>query len=328
MTVPNKAFFGMIPFVTLDVFTTTPFQGNPLAIIRVPAALRHTLTTAQKQLIAREFNLSECVFLHEQADRYKPEWHIDIFTTNDELPFAGHPTIGAACYVLGAQNASGGTFITKAGRIPIMMTAEEGRVMAEIPSNVHVHQHTLGDLVGPTVGLSEAPRLQEAELRAPIVSIVKGMTFLLVQLETLEDLGRVENTSSELSFRGVLDPGGWANSFVARYYYVILPAVPVFGNGNGNLGGGGPEKGVMQIRTRMLEEAMEDPATGSAACALGSYIALQARRTMRFEVVQGVEMGRKSVMGVDVYIDREGRAVESVRLSGSAVAVMEGSLRV
>jgi PhzF family phenazine biosynthesis protein len=71
---------GALAFVTLDVFTQTSFEGNPLAIIKVPASLRH-LTQEKKQLIAREFNLSECVFLHEQQDKLIPEWIIDIFTS-------------------------------------------------------------------------------------------------------------------------------------------------------------------------------------------------------------------------------------------------------
>jgi PhzF family phenazine biosynthesis protein len=78
----------------------------------------------------------------------------------------------------------------------------------------------------------------------------------------------------------------------------------------------------------MLEIALEDPATGSAACALGSYLALKGKRTRKFEVTQGVEMGRESVIGVEVVIADGGREVESVRLSGSAVQVMEGSLRI
>jgi len=69
-----------LAFVTLDVFTQTAFEGNPLAIIKVPASLRY-LTQEKKQLIAREFNLSETVFLHEQQDKFTPEWIIDIFTS-------------------------------------------------------------------------------------------------------------------------------------------------------------------------------------------------------------------------------------------------------
>jgi PhzF family phenazine biosynthesis protein len=84
-----------LSYVTLDVFTQTSYAGNPLAIVKVPS--NQSLTQEQKQLIAREFNFSETVILHEnEAASY--EHTIDIFMTNAEIPFAGHPTIGAAAF--------------------------------------------------------------------------------------------------------------------------------------------------------------------------------------------------------------------------------------
>lgn len=317
-------------FATLDVFTDTAYGGNPLAVIKVPTALRSFLTQERKQLIAREFNLSETVFLHENKDTDpQNEWTVDIFTTADELPFAGHPTIGTACYVLnglGTGMKANGTFITKAGRVPILMAhskaeKEWGRVQAEVPHNVHIHRHTLGDLQIPSPGLSKNPALAKAEMAASIVSIVKGMTFLLVQLDSLEMLAEVEVVGNELSFHGLLDGEGWNHGFVARYYYFIEENQQT----NGYVAA---EDQVRRVRTRMVESTMEDPATGSAACALSSYLALRENRTRTFEITQGVEMGRKSVIGVEVVVDRDERRVQSVKLSGSAVLVMEGTLRI
>lgn len=86
-------------FVTVDVFTDKQYQGNPLAIVRIPHGVN--VTQEQKQKIAREFNLSETTFLHENgADTKGDHWTVDIFMTSKELPFAGHPTVGTACYVL------------------------------------------------------------------------------------------------------------------------------------------------------------------------------------------------------------------------------------
>jgi PhzF family phenazine biosynthesis protein len=318
-------------FVTVDVFTNTAYGGNPLAVIKVPSTLRHYLNIKRKQLIAREFNLSETVFLHEsQGTDHQNEWAIDIFTTADELPFAGHPTIGTACYVLnglGIGPEPTGTFITKAGRIsiskePSQVRGEWGRVEADIPHDVHIHRHTLGDLKSPIYGLSKNPALAEAEKAASLVSIVKGMTFLLVELDSLETLAEVEVVGDEVSFHGLLDHGeGWDQGFVARYYYVIEKDHRISRHGTS-------EDQVRRVRTRMVESTMEDPATGSAACALGSYLALRENRTTKFEITQGVEMGRRSVIGVEVVVRRERRRIESVRLSGSAVLVMEGTLRV
>jgi PhzF family phenazine biosynthesis protein len=207
--------------------------------------------------------------------------------------------------------------VTKAGRIKISLNGEKGEVKADIPHNVHIHRHNLGDLSLPFFGLSSERAMRDAELKAPIVSIVKGMTFLLVELESLEMLGRVKLAGIPINFNGVLDEeNGWGESFVAKYYFFVLNE----GKGNGN--------GVVKVRTRMLEIAMEDPATGSAASALGTYLALREGRSRSFEVLQGVEMGRRSNIGVHVALDAAGKKVESVRLSGCAVVVMEGILRV
>jgi PhzF family phenazine biosynthesis protein len=305
-------------FTTLDVFTSTLYEGNPLALVCIPSSLEKRISQEQKQLIAREFNLSETIFLHEQQDHSIPEWHVDIFTTDAELPFAGHPTIGASAYVLslsGDKSWQAGVLVTKAGRINISLDDKNGGVKADIPHNVHIHKHTLSDLSPPVFGLSDEWDLRDAELKAPIVSIVKGMTFLLVELESLEMLGRVKFAGKAIDFHGVLDTeDGWGESFVAKYYFVVLKE--------------GEGEGVVKVRTRMLEVAMEDPATGSAASALATYLALRERRSRKFEVTQGVEMGRMSVIGVDVALDRAGKRVENVRLSGCAVVVMEGNLRI
>lgn len=339
-----------LDFITLDVFTSTRFQGNPLAIIKVPAHLSAQLTQAHKQLIAREFNLSETAFLHQKSPQVD-EWSLDIFTTQDELPFAGHPTVGAACYVLNMENqgsfvngmaetagmngTAGGkriagkkaaALITKAGRIEITGRGN-GVVAASISHNVRIHHHTISDLAEPDIGLSSNTILANAEKHAPLVSIVKGMTFLLVQLPSLELLKEAQSTSRHLSFYQLLDEG-WEEGFVARYFYVLEQTGP---NGQGNGEGG---KGVLRIRTRMMEATMEDPATGSAACALGSYLALSGvglhpdGRTGVYEITQGVEMGRKSIIGVEVEVEAGGKKIQSVKLAGSAVKVMEGKIRV
>jgi len=333
-----------LPFTTLDVFTSTAYTGNPLALIRIPSPLRHLITQAQKQNIAAEFNLSETIFLHEQLNPSIPEWDVEIFTTDAELPFAGHPVIGTAAYVLGVLGAGGGKghgrgkgrLLTRAGGVDIALAYDDerrdeedgqgviepnmsSRVSADIPHNVHIHSHTIGDLEGPIPGLSHLPAIRKAELQAPIVSIVQGMTFLLVRLESLEMLGAVQLVSEDVSFHGVLDEG-WRTGFVAKYYFVVLEE------------GGWTNGGLTRVRSRMLEVAMEDPATGSAASALSCYLALNRGESgrRRFEVTQGVEMGRKSIIGVEVLVGErsEGREVEGVKISGNAVVVMEGNLRV
>ena len=307
-----------LKFVTLDVFTKTPYEGNPLALVKIPSSV--TVTQQQKQTIAREFNLSETVFLHQQADPKTPEWKIDIFITTAELPFAGHPTIGAAYYALSQWDGTGkegGVLVTKSGRIAITEREGGGGVVVEakIAHNVHIHDHTFATLSRPLPWVSASEKIAEAERNASLVSIVKGMTFLLVELSSLEELAAVKIGSVEDGgFKGLLDQrDGWDAGFVGRYYFVVV---------------GGGDAGTLSLRTRMLEVSFEDPATGSAACSLASYLALSGRGG-KFGIEQGVEMGRRSVIGVEVEVSGGGeRKVESVKLSGSAVQVMEGSLRI
>lgn len=336
-----------LDFITLDVFTETRFKGNPLAVVFIPAALKDRLTQETKQRVAREFNLSETVFLYtldDEPNKSVTTRQIDIFTPEEELPFAGHPTIGSAYLVLhhlGWTHVD--TLLTKAGPIRIESLQQETgsnqtarRVRAAIPHAVHIHQQTLGTLLASASenddaatarvinsGLSTDPEVQTAELAAPVVSIVRGITFVLVQLPSLAHLARAAPGVSRLDFGQIggalLDQGEWHESFVSRYYYVPMED--------------GTSKGKLALRTRMVELAYEDPATGSAACTLASYLAMkeQEDREMHFDITQGVEMGRTSEIAVDA-VSKVGESGEvelkELYLGGTAAVVMSGSISV
>ena len=107
-----------LSYTTLDVFTSSRYAGNPVAIVQVPSGT--SLSQAQKQAIAAEFNLSEIVFLHLPAEGVtSSERKIDIFTHQAEVPFAGHPTIGTSHYLLHTTSQDVNTVLTKAGKIAI-----------------------------------------------------------------------------------------------------------------------------------------------------------------------------------------------------------------
>jgi pre-mRNA-processing factor 19 len=325
-----------LDFVTLDVFTDTRFLGNPLAVVFVPAAVRNRISQETKQRIAREFNLSETVFLHtldDEPNRGITTREIDIFTPEEELPFAGHPTIGSAYLVLHHLGWSHvDTLQTKAGPIRIAPYQGKDGVRAAIPHAVHTHGQTLRRILGsPDAthaaanaikdGLSTDPDIRAAELDAPVVSIVRGMTFLLVRLPSLEHLGRAApvNRMDFTKIPDLLDDGEWKESFVARYYYVPLEG--------GSDSDSDSEK--VAMRTRMVELDFEDPATGSAACTLASYLAVCGKGEMaaHFAITQGVEMGRRSEIAVDVLVERgQETAVKALHLGGTAVVVMSGSI--
>lgn len=153
----------------------------------------------------------------------------------------------------------------------------------------------------------------KAENDFPIVSIVKGMTFVLVELESEEALGMVSLASKSLSIDGLDE--GWNETFIGIYFFVRK------GKGSG---------GATTIRTRMIEGSLEDPATGSAASDLAAYLSLtegKPNETLRYEIVQGVEMGRRSKILIDVVM-AEDKTVSKVYLEGGAVEVMQGRLTV
>ncbi|KAI9373956.1 hypothetical protein BJX61DRAFT_351552 [Aspergillus egyptiacus] len=308
-----------LSFVTLDVFTTKTYEGNPLAVVFLPHPKDGQLTQRQKQTIAREFNLSETIFVHEKAGNGETRT-IDIFTESIELPFAGHPTIGAASWFLchhpaAAEGRSGVKSLSmKAGEVPISLQDEgNGVVMAHVAHNVHVHerQYPLIEVVRlyPSLEGYLAPE------SIALFSVVKGMNQLLVELPSLEALSAVATSSGgQEASASFLDPE-WADGMVATYFYVK---------------GVEDEKlGRKVIRTRMILGTLEDPATGSAASGLAAYLSLAEGKAGQFvyDIVQGVEMGRRSEIGVEVVIEGVER-IESLVLKGSAVKVSEGKILV
>ncbi|KAJ5348314.1 hypothetical protein MYU51_010857 [Penicillium brevicompactum] len=300
-------------FVTLDVFTSTPYSGNPLAVVFLPE--QGALSQTQKQTIAREFNLSETIFVHPVQEKTKRT--IDIFTTDCEIPFAGHPTIGAASWFLTHSTDEGVTTLaTKSGDIPIsVQDPASGYVAAQIAHNTRIHaaRFELAELLRLHPSLT--PFLS-GDVTFPLFSIVNGMSQLFIELGSLEALAAVTApTGGELISAKYLDEG-WRAGLVCVYFFVRDVQDEVLGK--------------KVIRSRMMLGTLEDPATGSSASGLAAYLALtegQAGQQHDYHVVQGVEMGRRSDIGVGVTLDA-GKKIEQVVLTGTAVSVSEGKVRV
>ncbi|KAJ5964496.1 uncharacterized protein N7479_004372 [Penicillium vulpinum] len=309
-----------INFVTLDVFTSTPYSGNPLAVVFLPEDDSAALTQSQKQTVAQEFNLAETIFVHPVREKSKRT--IDIFTTDCEIPFAGHPTIGAASWFLNhSTNPADGngitTLVTKSGDIPIsIQNHETNQIAAHIAHNTHIHDArlTLKELarLHPTL----APFFTQPDVTFPCFSIVNGMSQVFVELPSLEALAAVTSaTGGELVSDNYLDEG-WRTGLTCVYFIVR-----------------DVEDSVMKkkvIRSRMILGTVEDPATGSAASGLAAYLALtegKAGENYQYHVVQGVEMGRRSEIGVGVTLDGD-KKIAQVVLTGTAVSVSEGKILV
>lgn len=289
-------------FHTLDVFTDAPYGGNPLAVVLGAEAL----TTAQMQRIAREFNLSETVFLLE-ATRGGAMSRVRIFTPHEELPFAGHPIVGTACLLAMIGLVPPGNELCFAleagiGLVPVRVDHHEELPYAELTTAV---LPSFEGQAPETEPLAAVLGLQAQDLgfgaEGPRVASC-GMPVLLVPLRAPELLAGVEVDFARLP--ALLRAAGAKNVYLyARGY-----------------------EG--ELRTRMFMPGIgEDPATGAAAAALAGRLASEAAQTegtLRWKIAQGVEMGRPSEIHISA--DKTLGAVCAVRVGGYAVRVMEGML--
>ncbi|KAI5779782.1 hypothetical protein EDC01DRAFT_294970 [Geopyxis carbonaria] len=297
-----------LPYTVLSVFSSEGEGGNELAV--VPKAT--DLTPAQKQAIAKTLGFAETVFLGEpvagDGDNITTV-SISIFgaATDSEIPFSGHPAAGAAWYLFGANTpAPPGSLVLEAmaGVVPVA-SKEGGIVCVSVPpGDFKVHApHSIDELKTQQPALEGSGHYINSE--TPIVSMVKGMTFVMLEIASVEALAKMVPYPAQMPLpEGYL--GAWAGSVIGVYAFVL-------------------EKDT--VRARMFYgEGYEDAASGSAACALAGWLAGRGGRT-RWVFTQGVEMGRKSEMDVSVDIDDEGD-VAKVVIEGKATKVREGEVEV
>lgn len=330
----------VLNFVTLDVFTTSRYVGNQLAIVHVPA--RSELSLESKQLIATEFNLSETVFIHDldgSTSVLGNEVQTSIFTPRRELPFAGHPTIGMGFHLLSNSAPTADTtadrsttLITRAGKIPVTYSPETGLTRLQVPHAFAFHKSLSREYVGKAIGLSREDALEyivpndfEGADAVSVVSVVAGMPFALVQVASVEALGKTRGVgiipASEFGMDG--KPG-------AIYLYCMTPGSKE-----------GVTPGQIAIRARMyFEGIIEDPATGSGASCLCGFLSMtkegrekHSGEIEEYHITQGVEMGRKSEIRIDVkgkppVSEGSKGEVDTMWLSGKAVQVMQGTLSI
>lgn len=300
-----------VRFIQADVFTDRAFAGNPLAI--VPDA--SGLDTEEMQAIAREMNLSEAAFVLP-ADDPSAAFRLRIFTPRVELPLAGHPVVGT-CFVLarrGRLSLNEGTNRilqqSGAGVLPVDIHIRKGKV-----ARVYMTQKrpeflkSTADrsLLAAALGLEE-DRLLPDGLPAEVVST--ALPQLMVPAQGLKDLEAVHIHQTAL---------GKACETMDTQCVMMFTRQTVHANST--------------VHARMFAPALgipEDPATGSAAGALGAYLVrhrlMNARPTTHLIVEQGYEMGRPSTIYVEVDEGPDGDPGE-VRVGGHAVEVGEGILR-
>lgn len=295
----------MLEFHTLDVFTDTAFQGNPLAVVLGA----DDLSTPQMQTIAREFNLSETIFVQTPQNPAHTA-RVRIFFPAGEIPFAGHPTIGCAIHL--ACAAHSGDFTTQitleeqAGLVPVTVTRQGTHVQAEFTAPVIPHAAPgLADptLIAAALGI-DARHIGFGTHHAGVWQ--GGPTYLIVPLSSqaaLNDAAPRQPFWSDLMAQAKTDSG---------YFYTP-----------------GTDCNYM---TRMFSPTAgipEDPATGSAAAIFAAQLLAAGALpdgTTGLTLHQGVNMGRPSRIGLSVDVARQN--LMAVRIAGSAVPVSSGHIRI
>lgn len=283
----------------VDVFTDRPFAGNQLAVVHGAG----DLSTEQCQAIAQEFNYSETVFPVPHGDH---DYAVRIFTPGSEIPFAGHPTLGAA-WVLRSRGLLAGDDATQhcgAGEIGVRFTGERSVELTAAPRDSVGHTGPFVDRLHADLGLFPS------DLDGPVWISGCGLTFAHVPVVG-DALGRVHVPSRPLSTYDdqphVTDPLDGVNVYSVS----------------------GTEDD-LRVHARVFVQGLsvpEDPATGSAAAGLGIALVETGRlpRGGRYTIRQGVEMGRPSTLHGQVDVDADGRPVHC-HVAGEVQTVASGEI--
>ena len=287
-------------FYTLDVFTTSRFEGNPLAVFTDGDGLSDNAM----QAIAREMNLSETVFVQKPTDD-RALARLRIFTASQELKLAGHPVIGtwfllAELGVVPAQE--GGVHVlqqTGAGVLPVEIRFKDGR-----PQRVTMTQKEaqFRPLKAKKAALAKALGLSLKDFDTTLepMCVSTGIFNLMVPLRNRAALAKIEMNMTDL--RRLL-----GRNATMAYCFTVA------GNGKAF------------TRGMIPWGPYEDAATGSAAGSLGAYLVkhgeLNTGQTL--SILQGEEMGRPSQ--IEVGVTQSGKKLIP-RVSGAAVRVFEGTI--
>jgi trans-2,3-dihydro-3-hydroxyanthranilate isomerase len=301
--VPNTRRFH---FVQVDVFASQRLQGNPLAVFTDARGL----SDLEMQAIARETNLEETTFVlpRDLAVENTRGVKVRIFTPDQELPFAGHPTLGTAMVIRnriqGADNRpaplSQVILDLKVGSIPVAFRNDaDGHVFGEM----HQKDPTFGQIhdretVAGLMGIKSTDISDDA----PIQTVSTGLPFAIVPIKERRTLQSLRPDQEKIRTYLEQEPG------LTWFYYVTRDTQdPAIG-----------------LRTRGMYPVGEDPATGSAAGCTAAWMVRYglANSDQTVHIEQGVEIKRPS--HIFVKAGREGEKVLNVRVGGNAVGIAEG----
>ncbi|HJP69361.1 MAG TPA: PhzF family phenazine biosynthesis protein [Sphingomicrobium sp.] len=291
-------------FHIVDVFTSSAFGGNQLAVVPEAAGL----SAEGMQMIAREFNFSESTFVLPPTD-LKNTRQVRIFSPKGEMPFAGHPNVGTACTLVMCGHIGGGesqSLVFEEGIGPVAVKVERrGKTLhgtLTISGNI---EHPGGS--PSNRDLATVLSLKEKDVKCSFFAGV-GVPFCFVQL-----------ASREAVDRAAIDSGAWAEHLAQAWspHVFFFTGEPVDG---------------AEIYGRMCAPAMgiaEDPATGAACAALVGALAADPNfvgASLRLLVKQGVAMGRPS--DLETTAEKSNGAVTAISVGGGTAYVASGEIEV
>jgi trans-2,3-dihydro-3-hydroxyanthranilate isomerase len=295
-------------FVQLDVFTKKLLTGNPLAVF--PDA--RGLSDRQMQALAREMNLSETTFILPQEPEVEARegTRVRIFTVSEELPFAGHPTLGTALHLF--KNASSGvkeiSLDLNVGKIVVRFRVDSDQLSGPVGANVFGEMRQRDPEFGPILAQDKVAAVlgtdgNEIESRWPSQVVSTGLPFGIVPIRDAKGLANLKPDLARAD--------GLLNGTGARFIYFICPEAL-------------QSRG--EVRARMFFYGGEDPATGSAAGCAASWLVQYglAKSDQQILIRQGIEARRPS----EIYVraTRDDESVTDVRVGGYAVEVLRGTV--
>ncbi len=301
-----------LEYTIVDVFAERPLEGNPLAVFHDGRGL----SDQQMQAIARETNLSETTFVLPSADPEQDRTEgvrVRIFTTQEELPFAGHPSLGTASWlhlnhppVRGAENLK---LLLNVGPIPIRFQPESAPSNDAVFATMWQNDAVFGELhdraeVARILGVQQSDLLENA----PPQTVSTGNPFCIValKLDALKRLAIPQREATE-----------WLRTKRTRWFYCIAP--------DGAESATAESAQRVTWRARMQWNSGEDPATGSAAGPAIAWMVQHgfARSGAEVTLQQGLEISRPSRLLVRAV--RQGAGVGSITVSGSTIPVARGA---
>jgi trans-2,3-dihydro-3-hydroxyanthranilate isomerase len=288
-----------LAMVQWDVFSSRPLEGNSLAVFLDG----RELTGAEMQALAKEMNLSETTFIlpRDAATEREQGIRVRIFTVQEELPFAGHPTLGTAFALRGQSGAERVVLELNAGKVPVHFEERAGEPpfgeMTQLDPTFGM-QHERG-AVAQATGL----RAQDFDDSLPIQTVSTGVAFTVTPLKSL---AVIQNLHIDLN-RAAEYLAQTAGKF---FYFVTRETVDR----------------EARLHARMLFYNGEDPATGSAAGCTAAWMVAHgvAKPEERVLIEQGMEMKRPS--RIFVRASRSDNRVVNVRVGGHSVEIMRGEV--